>query len=246
MSVGMIGVFAASIAAFAVSPAKADGHDNTHDFRSWEQLSDGVYVFGSAGAAFIDQKLGSRKASSGTISFTTDHKDKASFVGTVGIGLHMHRYFAFEVGYSFLTGAEYKGSIAANNASIANYDINGSPNYVEDIYGHLLTLGLAGTSYDLHDGIGMSLRAGAVFYDLTNEMRLTGSGTLNGNAIGGGNDLIKIHDNGLSWTAGATVFLVPSVNERLELRANYMNALEIDRFNKLNVTTAEMSYRYRF
>lgn len=224
----------------------ADGHSNTHDFKTWKQLSEGTYVFGSAGAAFIDQKLSSRIPRSGTISFNTNDKDETSFVTSVGIGLHMHRYFAFEVGYSYMTGAEYKGTITASNANMANHIIDGSPSYTEDIYGHMLTMGIAGTSFDLNDGIGLGLRAGAVFFDITDEMKLSGSGTLNGSAINGSNNAIKITDSGMSWTAGATVFIVPSINERFELRANYMNGLELDNFNKLNVTTAELSYRYRF
>lgn len=231
---------------FNAGAASADGHDNTHDFKTWEQLSEGVYVFGSAGAAFIDQKLGSRKPTTGSITFSTNDKDKASFIATAGVGLHMHRYFAFELGYSYFTGAEYSGSISASNANLSNHLIDGSPTYVEDIYGHMITMGLAGTTYDLHDGVGLGLRAGAVFYDLTDEMRLFGSGTLNGAPINSGNNQIKTNDSGMSWTAGATVFIVPSINERFELRANYMNGLEIDNFNKLNVTTAELSYRRRF
>lgn len=231
---------------FQISTAYAQNQQGNTDFKSWEQLSEGVYVFGSAGAAFIDQKIGSRVPKSGTISFSTNDKDKASFIATTGVGLHMHRYFAFEVGYSYFTGAEYRGTISASNANLSNYVIDGSPDYVEDIYGHMITMGLAGTTYDLHDGIGLGLRVGAVLYDLTDEMRLSGSGTLNGNSVSGGNSKIKINDSGVSWTAGATVFIVPSIHDRFELRANYMNALEIDTFNKLNVTTAEISYRRRF
>ena len=237
----------ASASLMMIAPhAFANDQHNTHDFKTWQQLSKGTYVFGSAGAAFIDQKIGSRVPKTGSISFSTNDKDKSSFVATAGFGMHMHRYFAFEVGYSYLAGAEYRGSISASNANLSNYTIDGSPDYVEDIYGHMITMGLAGTTYDLHDGVGLGLRVGAVFYDLTDEMRLSGSGTLNGAAITSGNDKIKINDSGMSWTAGATMFIVPSIHERFELRANYMNSLEIDHFNKLNVTTAEISYRRRF
>lgn len=229
-----------------LTPAFADTSFDPENTTSWKHLSQGRYIFSSAGVAFIDQKLGSRTPSSGTASFTSNHKDKSSFIATVGVGMHMHRYFAFETSYSYITGAEYKGTLDASSANFDNNIIDGTPAYTEDVYGHVATFALAGTSYDLNDGIGLSIRGGAVLYDLTNEMKLTGSGTLNGNAITGGNNTVRISDSGLSWMAGGSVFMAPSINTRVELRANHLHGLKIKNFNKVSVTTAELNYRYRF
>ncbi|MCE2517575.1 MAG: hypothetical protein J4F41_07050, partial [Alphaproteobacteria bacterium] len=111
--------FAVIAAGFALTPAYAASSFDPENKASWKHLSQGRYIFSSAGVAFIDQKLGSRTPSSGTVTFTSDHKDKSSFVATVGVGAHIHRYFAFETSYSYFTGAEYKGTL---NASSANFD----------------------------------------------------------------------------------------------------------------------------
>lgn len=237
------------VAVLALSSTSAVADMNKYDVdqqTSWKHLSQGRYIFSSVGAAFIDQKLGSRAPSTGTATFTTDHKDKSSFMATVGVGVHIHRYFAVETSYSYMTGAEYKGTLSTSSANFENNIIDGNPSYTEDIYGHMATIALAATSYDLNEGIGLSLRGGAVIYDLTNEMKLTGSGTLNGSTITSGNDVVKISDTGMSWMAGGSVFLAPSINTRLELRSNHMHGLKIKNFNKVNVTTTELNYRYRF
>ena len=237
---------ALAISCLAVHSAQAEGNFDKENTASWKHLSEGRYIFASAGAAFLDQQIGSRNPAAGTISFSTNHKDKSSFISTVGMGFHVQRYFAIEMSYSYMTGAEYKGTINATNAKFENQTIDGTPSYTEDIYGHMATIALAGTSYDLHDGIGLSIRGGGVVYDLTNEMKLAGSGTLNGAAITSGNNSIKINDAGVSWMAGASVFLAPSLHTRLELRANHMHGLKIKNFNKVSATTAELNYRYRF
>lgn len=216
------------------------------DYESWQTANQNSYVFASAGAAFLDHKTKSRGTSSGEFGMTTDDEGKAGPVLSFGGGWHLHKYFVFEMSYSFMTGVEYEGTIDATNAVVEGNTLDGTPNYKETIMGHMVGLTIGGTSYDENDVVGFSFRAGGVIYDLSNELKLSGSGTLNGNAIGGGNDKIKVTDNGIGWMAGASFFMVPSNNSRLELRLNHMRDMEIKSFNEVSASTAEFNYRFRF
>ena len=145
-----------------------------------------------------------------------------------------------------MTGAEYKGSITANNAVFDGNTLDGTPSYTETISGHMLGLTLASTSYDKGDVLGFSLRGGVFVYNMTDELKLSGSGTLNGSAIVSGNDKIKMTDNGIGWTAGGSIFMVPSQRSRLELRFDHMHDMDVKSFNLISATSAKINYRMRF
>ena len=81
---------------------------------------------------------------------------------------------------------------------------------------------------------------------MTDELKLSGSGTLNGSAIASGNDKIKMTDNGIGWTAGGSIFMVPSQRSRLELRFDHMHDMDVKSFNLISATSAKINYRMRF
>ena len=216
------------------------------DYASWKSSDQQAYVFTAMGAAFLDHKQSGRKTSSGSLNLTSDDDDQISPIITIGTGWHVHKYFAFEAYYSFMTGAEYQGSINANNAVFEGYTLNGTPSYTENISGHMMGLTLTSTSYDRGDVLGFSLRGGVFVYNLTDELKLSGSGTLNGSAIAGGNNKIKLTDNGIGWTAGASFFMVPSLNSRLELRFDHMHDMDVKSFNLISASTAKINYRMTF
>ena len=99
--------------------AEATTDYQSADYASWKSSDQKTYVFGAMGAAFLDHKQSGRKTTSGTITLDSEDDDQISPIITFGTGWHVHRYFAFEASYSFMTGAEYKGSITANNAVFA-------------------------------------------------------------------------------------------------------------------------------
>ena len=216
------------------------------DYASWKSGDQKTYVFAAMGAAFLDHKQSGRETSSGTLSLNSADDDQISPIITIGTGWHVHRYFAFEASYGFMTGAEYNGTITANNAVFESNTLDGSPSYIETISGHMLGLTLASTSYDNGDIHGFSLRGGVFIYNLTDELELSGSGTLNGSAIASGNNTIKLTDNGIGWTAGASYFMVPSATSRLELRFDHMHDMDVKSFNLISASTANINYRMRF
>ena len=242
------GVFVITMAVSNVQTASAQAASNyqSADYASWQSSDQQTYVFGAMGAAFLDHRQSGRETSSGTLNLTSADDDQISPIVTIGTGWHIHRYFAFEASYSFMTGAEYQGSINANNAVFEGNTLNGTPNYTETISGHMMGLTLASTSYDKGDALGFSLRGGVFVYNITDELKLTGSGTLNGSSIGAGNNKIKMTDNGIGWTAGASFFMVPSLHSRLELRFDHMHDMKVKSFNLISASTAKINYRMRF
>lgn len=239
-------IFFATTQTGVISPAEAATDDLSADYASWKSSDQKTYVFGAMGVAFLDHKQSGRKTSSGTLTLNSDDDDQISPIITIGTGWHVHRYFAFEASYSFMTGAEYKGSVTANNAVFNGNTLDGTPSYTENISGHMLGLTLASTSYDKGDILGFSLRGGVFIYNLTDELTFSGSGTLNGSAIASGHDKIKLTDNGIGWTAGGSIFMVPSHRSRLELRFDHMHDMDVKSFNLISASTAKINYRMVF
>lgn len=215
-------------------------------FQAWQQLSGNGYVFIQPGIAFLDTKLKSRSPLSGTATFTSSDKDETGPALTLGYGVHMQRYFAFEISYSYIPAIEYSGSISASNANIDGNILDGSMTYKEDISVHGVGLTLVTSTYDVFEHFGMTLRAGGYLYDITDEFNLAGSGTLNGSAIAPGNKMFKINSNGATWTGGASLFYAPTLGSRLELRYDYIDGMKIEDFDKVSMAVASLGYRYRF
>ena len=239
-------IFGGMVSFALIIDANAATDYQSADYASWKSSDQKTYVFGAMGAAFLDHNQSGRKTTSGTITLDSEDDDQISPIITLGTGWHIHRYFAFEASYSFMTGAEYKGSITANNAVFDGNTLDGTPSYTETISGHMLGLTLASTSYDKGDVLGFSLRGGVFAYNMTDELKLSGSGTLNGSAIASGNDKIKMTDNGIGWTAGGSIFMVPSQRSRLELRFDHMHDMDVKSFNLISATSAKINYRMRF
>ena len=214
--------------------------------QAWQQLSGDGYVFANAGVAFFDTKLKSRSARTGTISFTSNDKDETGPAMSVGFGVQLQRYFAFEVSYHYIPSLEYSGSISASNANIDGNILDGNMTYEEEMTLHGIGLTFVTSTYDVFESFGMTLRAGGYLYDMTDEFNLAGSGTLGGSAITTGNNKFEINTNGATWTAGASLFYAPTLSSRLELRYDYVDGIEIEDLDKVSVGVASLGYRYRF
>ena len=93
-------------------------------FRAWQQLSGNGYVFIQPGIAFLDTKLKSRSPLSGTTFTSSDEMSRPAL--TLGYGVHMQRYFAFEISYGYIPAIEYSGSISASNANIDGNILDGN------------------------------------------------------------------------------------------------------------------------
>lgn len=214
----------------------------------WQKLGRNTYVFAGAGAAFLDANISARERRDGDshIRFTANESQNTSPAVTAGFGWHMHRYFALEVAYTDIPDAQYKGSIESTDYMLTGKTLDGDFDFTEEVTSQIVAMSLVTNSYDINEAAGISLRLGGLYYDISDTLVLSGSGTVDGNALSASNKTIAIKDNGFSWIAGTSLYFAPTINSRLDIRLDYIDEMDVKSFNTIGVAAAYMGLRYRF
>lgn len=154
-------------AALAVTAAQADGDSK------W-------YGVAGLGTASVKSDISDMSASSGTLSIsqTVDTKGN-SFLG--GIGYQFDDQLAFEAQYLNITGFGASQSITATNAVVNGSTINGTITANQDVSAKAYAFS-AKYDWKLDSASKVYARAGFTQVKVTNDIGVSGTGTIGGTA----------------------------------------------------------------